>query len=124
MSSTSIYKQSRLRFHATKYPTFRNCAGGLLLFVMNNPQLAIQPFGPEELPGAPEDLSIQKSSVIPQLPQILQHALSGHSLSKSQSFLVPVAGFCVPGFVGPQVAKGSAAGNGGLPRLTQILTSG
>jgi hypothetical protein len=67
---------------------------------------------------------MQKSCVVPHFPQMLQHAFSGQGLSEAQSTLLLPAGFFVPGFVGPQTAEGTAAGNGGSPSLTQNLARG
>ena len=55
---------------------------------ISSPQLEMQPFSPgAAVPGAPvlEFDGLQKSPVVPHWPQMLQHALSGHSFSVLKS---------------------------------------
>lgn len=66
--------------------------------------------------------SIQKSSVITQLPQTLQHTLRGHGFRSAS--LVPSVRLSVPGTAGPQVAPVIGLGISGSPSLRQMLMPG
>ncbi|KAH7160542.1 hypothetical protein B0J13DRAFT_128799 [Dactylonectria estremocensis] len=110
----SIFRHLRLGLKPSKYTSFLNCAGGELL-MMSVPQLEIHPF---EM-GTRLPAGVQKSTVVLQWPQKLQHDLSGHELRLAS--LTPEAGLDVPGFVGPHLALAMGAGIGVVPLLRHIL---
>lgn len=94
----------------------RNVLGGLPLLTMPEPQLEMQPL------IEPAGGGVQKSAVVPQKPQLLQQALSGHGLSSVHGVLS--VGLVVPGTWGPQMVPGSAGGKGGDPELRQMTWLG
>lgn len=125
ISVMSMFRHRRLGFQASKDATRAKDGGGEVLLVMFMPQLEIHPFFPGcDVPGAPVSAgaSTQKSSVVPQWPQILQQTLSGQGFKSLSA--VPPAGGCVPETWGPHRAPGTAAGIGGLPVERQICWPG
>jgi hypothetical protein len=68
-----------------------------------------------------ELVTMQKSTVVPHCPQMLQHALSGHEFSVLKS--VTGGTLVVFGLCGPQTALGAGAGIGGYSLDKHIVES-